>query len=51
VSVGLLPHWQMMGAMEAADGMIMFGISKAFIFDMMQSYWPLFQRLLGAPRP
>ena len=38
------PHWQMMGALEAADGMILFGISTAFIFAMMQSYLPLLQR-------
>jgi len=25
-------HWRMMGALEAADGMLLFGISMAFIF-------------------
>ena len=39
------PHWQMMGALEAADGMILFGISMAFIFAIMQAYRPLLQRL------
>jgi hypothetical protein len=34
-------HWQVMGALEAADGMILFGISTAFIFAVMQSFWPL----------
>ena len=33
-------HWQMMGALEAVDGMLLFGISTAFIFALMQTYWP-----------
>ena len=41
---GLVPerHWQMMGALEAADGMLLFGISTAFIFTVS---------LLGANDP
>jgi hypothetical protein len=35
----LQPHWQMMGALEAADGMLLFGISTAFIFTVMQLYY------------
>jgi hypothetical protein len=34
-------HWQMMGALEAADGMLMFGISTAYMFAVMQVYWPM----------
>src|SRR6516165_10025260 len=34
-------HWKLMGALEAMDGMLLFGISTAFIFAMMQAYWPL----------
>ena len=34
-------QWQLMGALEAADGMILFGISTAFIFAVMQAFWPL----------
>jgi hypothetical protein len=30
-------HWQMMSALEAADGMLLFGISTAFIFAVMLS--------------
>jgi hypothetical protein len=37
--VALQPHWQMMGALEAADGMLLFGISTAFIFTVMQFYY------------
>ncbi len=35
----LPPHWQMMGALEAADGVLLFGISTAFIFTDMQFYY------------
>jgi hypothetical protein len=35
------PHWQMLGALEAVDGMLLFGISTAFIFAAMQAYWPM----------
>jgi hypothetical protein len=41
--VMLQPHWQMLGAIEAADGMLLFGISTAFIFTVMQFYY---QRLV-----
>jgi hypothetical protein len=34
-------HWQMMGALEAAGGMLLFGISTAFMFAMMQTYWAM----------
>jgi hypothetical protein len=42
----LQPHWQMLGALEAADGMLLFGISTAFIFTVMQFYFQhlVFQR-------
>ncbi len=36
--------WRMMGALEAADGMLLFGISTAFIFGVMQLYAPLIHR-------
>jgi len=37
----LQPHWQMMGVLEAANGALLFGISTAYIFGVMQIYWPL----------
>jgi hypothetical protein len=37
-------HWLMMGALEAMDGMLLFGISTAYIFTVMQDYWPLMTR-------
>src|ERR1700730_9202550 len=36
-------HLQIMGALEAADGMLLFGISTAFMFAVIQKYWPLFE--------
>jgi hypothetical protein len=46
----LEPHWQMMGALEAADGMLLFGISTAYIFAVMQVYWPILSDLLMTRR-
>ena len=46
----LEPHWQMMGALEAADGMLLFGISTAYIFAVMQVYWPMLSKLLMTRR-
>jgi hypothetical protein len=34
-------RWQMMGALEAVNGMLLFGISTAFIFAVMHGYWPM----------
>ena len=33
--------WQMMGALEAVDGMLLFGISAAYIFAVMQVQWSM----------
>ncbi len=44
----LQPHWQLMGALEAADGMLLFGISTASIFTVMQFYY---QHLVFRARP
>lgn len=40
----LEPHWRMMGALEAVDGMLLFGISTAYVFAVMQDYWSLMTR-------
>ena len=42
-----------MGALEAMDGMLLFGISTAYIFAVMQIYWSLMiggHQNLGASR-
>ena len=37
-------HWRLLGALEAMDGMLLFGISTAYIFTVMQGYWGLMIR-------
>jgi hypothetical protein len=46
----LEPHWQMMGALEAANCMLLFGISTAYIFAEMQVYWSMLSDLLMTRR-
>jgi hypothetical protein len=46
----LQQHWRMMGALEAAGGMLLFGISTAYIFAVMQAYWPMLSALFGTRR-
>ena len=36
----LQQHWQLMGALEAVAGMLMFGISTAYVFQVLLLYWP-----------
>jgi hypothetical protein len=37
-------RWQMMGALEALNGIILFGITTAFMFAIIQRIWPLGSR-------
>ena len=37
----LLRPWRMMGALEAVDGMLLFGVSTAYLFAVMQTYWSM----------
>ena len=46
----LQQHWRMMGALEAAGGMLLFGISTAYIFAVMQVYWPILSELFMTRR-
>jgi hypothetical protein len=39
-NLNLAPRWQMMGALEALDGWILFGLTTAFLFTVMQKAWP-----------
>jgi hypothetical protein len=43
----LEPHWQMLGALEALNGMILFGLTTAFLFGLIQKIWPLGSRMHG----
>ncbi len=40
----LKAQWQLMGALEALDGMLLFGLTTAFLFAMIQRIWPLGMR-------
>jgi hypothetical protein len=39
-NVSLAPHWQMMGTLEALNGWILFGLTAAFLFTVMQKALP-----------
>jgi hypothetical protein len=32
-------HWQLMGALEAINGMPLFGVGTAWLFTVAQGYW------------
>jgi hypothetical protein len=34
-------RWQLMGALEALNGMLLFGLTTAFLFSIMQRVWAL----------
>jgi len=44
-TVALHQNWHVMGALEAVAGMLMFGISTAYVFAVMQFYWPMLQAI------
>lgn len=37
--VDLQQHWQLMGALEALNGIILFGLTTAVLFSMIQEVW------------
>ena len=37
-------QWQLMGALEALNGMMLFGLTTAFLFAMIQKVWPVGRR-------
>ena len=39
-NVFLAKHWQLMGAIEALNGMMLFGLSTAFLFAVLREHWP-----------
>jgi hypothetical protein len=43
-NVFLADHWRLMGALEALNGMMLFGLTTAFLFSMIQQVWPLGSR-------
>ncbi len=40
----LQPEWQLMGALEALNGMMLFGLTSAFLFAIIQKIWPFSSR-------
>jgi hypothetical protein len=44
----LAQHWRMMGALESVDGMLLFGISTALMFAVIQKYGR-YSRAVGDP--
>ena len=36
----LAGHWQLMGALEALDGVILFGLTTAFLYSIIRELWP-----------
>lgn len=43
-SVDLPARWEFLGTMEAVNATLLFGISAAFIFALLQQYWPQLSR-------
>jgi len=39
-NLGLAEHWRLMGALEALNGVILFGLSTAYLFAVVQGHWP-----------
>jgi hypothetical protein len=37
-------RWQLMGALEALNGLMLFGLTTAFIYGMIQRVWPIERR-------
>ena len=37
----LKDQWQLMGVLDALNGMLLFGLTPAFLFAMIQRAWPL----------
>jgi hypothetical protein len=44
-NITLEPQWQLMGALEALNGILLFGLTTAFMFAMIQQIWPLGRRI------
>jgi len=44
-NIMLEPRWQLMGALEALNGILLFGLTTAFMFAMIQQIWPLGSRI------
>ena len=36
----LAPHWRLMGALEGLNGLLLFGLTTAFLYGLIQRVWP-----------
>jgi hypothetical protein len=45
----LARHWQLMGALESLNGLLLFGLTTAFLYAHVQRVWPLGRH--EAPEP
>jgi hypothetical protein len=36
----LAPHWRLMGALEALNGVLLFGLTTAFLYGHIRRVWP-----------
>jgi hypothetical protein len=36
----LAPHWRLMGALEALNGLLLFGLTTAFLYGHLRRVWP-----------
>ena len=43
-NITLPAHWQMMGVLQSLAGVLLFGLTTAFMFAMFQAVWPSQQR-------
>jgi hypothetical protein len=39
--ISLDVHWQLMGALEALNGMLLLGLTTAFLYGLTQRVWPV----------
>jgi len=37
----LAPHWRLMGALEALNGVLLFGLTTAFLYGHFRRVWPV----------
>jgi hypothetical protein len=38
--INLEPRWELLGVLEALNGLILFGLTTAFLFNVMEKAWP-----------
>lgn len=48
-NISLPAHWQMMGVLQSLAGLLLFGLTTAFMFAMFQAVWPSQQRPADIP--